>query len=242
MGNSRIKWVWALDGRIDEESHGSGEPEDFRDFVNSQAGGPPCRVLLSSVAAEDRSAAIMDVCASRWGVAVSRLLSNREQAGIINAYDPAETLGVDRWLAIVGAAHTYGMPVVIWDLGTATTLDAVDKDGRHQGGLIFPGPATMLKSLKSETMLSVPGGLDDDREYAIHPGKTTSQCIAQGVRAAQLGALHQFLESTTGRAGQAQTRRPQLIVTGGAAEGILSGLDMEYVFDPWLVFRGMLTC
>ena len=242
MGNTRIKWVWALDGRIDEESHGSGGLEDFRKFVRSRVGGSPGRVLLSSVAAEDRSAAVMDVCASHWGIAVSRLLANSEQAGIINAYDRPETLGVDRWLAIVGAAHTYGMPVVIWDLGTATTLDAVDKDGQHQGGLILTGPETMLKYLKSETMLSVPGGLDAEREYAIHPGKTTSQCILQGVRAAQLGALHQFLESTSGRAGQAQTRRPQLIVTGGAAEGILSGLDMEYVFDPWLIFRGMLAC
>jgi type III pantothenate kinase len=242
MGNTRIKWVRAVHGRIEEESHGSGELEDFRKFVNSRTGEQPDRVLLSSVAAEDRSAAVMDVCTSHWGVAVSRLHTSREQAGIINAYDRPETLGVDRWLAIVGAAHTYGMPVVIWDLGTAATLDAVNKDGQHQGGLIFPGPATMLNSLKSETMLSVPGGLDDTKENAIHAGKTTSQCIVQGVRAAQLGALHQFLESTSEGARQTQTQRLQLIVTGGAAEGILSGLDMEYVFDPWLVFRGMLTC
>ena len=244
MGNTRIKWVWARDGRIDETSHGSGEPEDFREFVISHVGAPPGRVLLSSVAAEDRSQAVMGVCASHWDVAVSRLLSSRELAGIINAYSRPETLGVDRWLAIVGAAHTYGMPVVIWDLGTATTLDAVDKEGQHQGGVIYPGPATMLNSLKSETMLNVPGGIDDTKESAIQLGQTTSNCIAQGVRAAQLGALHQFLESISGRAGQSQTQipSPQLIVTGGAAEGILSGLDMEYVFAPWLVFRGMLTC
>jgi pantothenate kinase type III len=91
-------------------------------------------------------------------------------------------------------------------------------------------------------MLTVADGLDDTKGNAIHLGQTTSQCIVQGVRAAQLGALHQFLESTSGRAGQSQTSSPQLIATGGAAEGILSGLDMEYVFDPWLVFRGMLTC
>jgi type III pantothenate kinase len=58
---------------------------------------------------------------------------------------------VDRWLAIVGAAHTYGMPVVIWDLGTATTLDAVDEQGQHRGGLIYPGPETMLNSLTELT-------------------------------------------------------------------------------------------
>ena len=159
MGNSRIKWVWAVDGRIDEKTSGRGGLDDFRRFTQSHAGGSPGRVLLSSVAAKERTKAVMDACDSHWAVAVSPLLSPRQQAGIRNAYEQAETLGVDRWLAIVGAAHSYGKPVVIWDIGTATTLDAVDAAGQHLGGYIFPGPATMLEALRSGTALTVPGGL-----------------------------------------------------------------------------------
>ena len=243
MGNTRIKWIWAVDGRIDEGTSGRGGLDAFRRFTTSHAGEPPGRILLSSVAAEERTTAVSDACNSRWAVTISRLVSSRQQAGIRNAYEQAETLGVDRWLAIVGAAHSYGMPVVIWDLGTATTLDAVDAEGQHLGGYIFPGPATMLEALRSGTALTVPGDLSGALEYSlagqehgIGPGQTTADCIIQGVRATQVGALNQFLRYISPQAG-----KPTLVVTGGAAQELLSGLKFKHIYDPWLVFRGMLT-
>ena len=243
MGNTRIKWVWAVDGRIDQETCGRGGLDAFRRFTQSHAGGSPGRVLLSSVAAKERTKAVMDVCNSQWAVTVSRLASRQQQAGIKNAYEQAESLGVDRWLAIVGAAHSYGKPVVIWDLGTATTLDAVDAAGQHLGGYIFPGPATMLEALRSGTALTVPGDLSgvvedspSGQEHRISPGQTTVDCIIQGVRATQIGALNQFLRSIS-----PQVENPTLVVTGGAAQELLSGLKFKHIHDPWLVFRGMLT-
>jgi len=243
MGNTRIKWVWAVDGRIDKETYGRGGLDAFRRFTQSHADTPPGRVLLSSVAANVRTKAVMDACISHWAVTVSRLVSRRQQAGIRNAYEQAETLGVDRWLAIVGAAHSYTKPVVIWDLGTATTLDAVDAEGQHLGGYIFPGPATMLEALRSATALTVPGDLSGaledspvDQEHGISPGQSTEDCIIQGVRATQVGALNQFLRFISPQAG-----KPTLVVTGGAAQELLSGLKFKHIYDPWLVFRGMLT-
>jgi len=243
MGNTRIKWVWAEDDRIDKDTAGRGGLDAFRRFTQSHAGASPGSVLLSSVAAQERTRAVSEACNTQWAVTVSRLVSSRQQAGIRNAYEQAETLGVDRWLAIVGAAHTYGMPVVIWDLGTATTLDAVDAEGQHLGGYIFPGPATMLEALRSGTALTVPGDLsaaqDDSpagREHGISPGQTTADCIIQGVRATQVGALNQFLRYIA-----PQANNPTLVVTGGAAQELLSGLKFEHIHDPWLVFRGMLT-
>ncbi len=243
MGNTRIKWVWAVDGRIDEETCGRGGLDGFRRFTQSHAGGSPGRVLLSSVATAERTKTVMDACHSRWAVAVSRLVSSRQQAGVRNAYKHAETLGVDRWLAIVGAASTYGMPVVIWDLGTAATLDAVDAEGQHLGGYIFPGPATMLEALRSATALTVPGDLSGaledapaNQDHSISPAQTTADCIMQGVRATQIGALRQFLRQVSPQAGSTM-----LVVTGGAAQELLSGLKVEHIHDPWLVFRGMLT-
>jgi type III pantothenate kinase len=243
MGNTRIKWVCAVDDRIDKETAGRGGLDAFRRFTQSHAGASPGRILLSSVAAQERTGAVLDACNTQWAVTVSRLVSSRQQAGIRNAYGQAETLGVDRWLAIVGAAHTYGMPVVIWDLGTATTLDAVDAEGQHLGGYIFPGPATMLKALRSGTALTVPrdlSGAQDDspagQEHGISPGQNTADCIIQGVRATQVGALNQFLRYIA-----PQAKNPTLVVTGGAAQELLSGLKFEHIDDPLLVFRGMLT-
>jgi type III pantothenate kinase len=243
MGNTRIKWVWAVAGRINKKTYGQGGLNAFRRFTQSHADAPPGRVLLSSVAAEARTKAVTDACNSHWAVTVSRLVSRRQQAGIRNAYEQAETLGVDRWLAIVGAACTYGTPVVIWDLGTATTLDAVDTEGQHLGGYIFPGPATMLEALRSGTALTVPGdlsgALEDSpvgQEHGIGPGQTTADCIFQGVRATQVGALNQFLRYISPQVGN-----PTLVVTGGAAQELLSGLKFKHIYDSWLVFRGMLT-
>ncbi len=242
MGNTRIKWVWAVDGRIDEETCGRGGLDEFREFTQRHAGGSPGRILLSSVAAKERTISVVDACSSHWAVTVSRLASRRQQAGIRNAYEQAETLGVDRWLAIVGATHSYGKPVVIWDIGTATTLDAVDAAGQHLGGYIFPGPATMLAALRSGTALTVPddlsGALEDSpagQEHNISPGQTTVDCIAQGVTATQVGALNQFLRYISPQVGN-----PTLVVTGGAAQELLSGLKFQHIHDPWLVFRGML--
>lgn len=243
MGNTRIKWVWAVAGRLDEATCGRGDLNAFRRFARSRAGASPGRVLLSSVAAKERTRAVTDACSSHWAVTISRLAARRQQAGITNAYEQAETLGVDRWLAIVGAAHTYGTPVVIWDLGTATTLDAVDAGGQHLGGYIFPGPATMLEALRSGTALTVPGdfsaALKDSqasREQSIRPGQTTADCIVQGVIATQIGALNQFLRYISPQVGN-----PSLIVTGGAAQELLPGIKFKHIHDPWLVFRGMLT-
>lgn len=243
MGNTRIKWVRAVDSGIDEKTCGQGDPDAFRQFCKSHADDPPGRVLLSSVAAEERTMAVMNACSTHWAVTVSRLVSRRQQAGVRNAYQKADTLGVDRWLAIVGAAHSYGMPVVIWDLGTATTLDAVDAAGRHLGGYIFPGPATMLKALKSGTALTVPADLSGGpeevstgQEHEIGPGQNTMDCIIRGVRATQIGALNQFLRYVSPQAGD-----PTLVVTGGAAEELVSGLEFKHIHDPWLVFRGILT-
>lgn len=243
MGNSRIKWVWAIEGRINEETADQGGLDAIRQFAQNHAGDPPDRVLLSSVAAEERTTTVIDACQARWVAPITRLAARRQQAGITNAYEQAETLGVDRWLAIVGAALTYGKPVVIWDLGTATTLDAVDAQGQHLGGYIFPGPATMLKALQSGTALTVPrdlSGAPEDTpaslEPGISPGKTTADCITQGVRAAQVGALNQFLRYMSPQAGN-----PTLVVTGGAAKELLTGLKFKHIHDPWLVFKGMLV-
>ena len=143
-------------------------------------------------------------------------------------------LGIDRWLAIVGAVARHGKPVVIWDLGTATTLDAVDETGLHLGGMIYPGPATMLDSLSTDTKLRVPPNLESS---SVTPGRSTAACICNGVYAAQVGALNQFLRNISER----MVGEPRLAVTGGAASQILPLLDFQYIHDPWLVFRGMLV-
>ena len=234
QGNTRLKWVLARAGEIDEKSAGQGGLEAFMQACRHDASILPAEVLISRVAGREEARALADFCASHWGLKAQLLESTTQRGGVRNAYREPKMLGVDRWLAIVGAVACYGSPVVIWDLGTATTLDAVDESGQHLGGMIYPGPATMLGSLGRDTKLMVPADLED---AAVLPGRSTAACISNGVFAAQVGALNQFLRNISAE----MDGEPELVVTGGAANWILPVLDFEYIHDSWLVFRGMLV-
>ena len=231
QGNTRLTWLFARDGRIREETAGQGDFEAFRQAMGAAA---PGRVLFSSVAGAEAVESVKAFSETAWGLQAERLESRAEQGGVRNAYAEPGTLGVDRWLAIVGAVDRYGKPLLIWDLGTATTLDAVDEHGNHLGGMILPGPETMLRSLSRDTKLNVPGGLES---AAMQAGKNTADAIRNGVLTAQIGALHQFLENITPRV----DGEPRLVITGGAAESVIPSLEFEFQHDPWLVFRGMLV-
>ena len=234
QGNTRLKWVLARVGEIDEKSAGQGDLEAFMQVCRRDASIQPGLVLISSVAGTADARVLADFCESRWGLKAQMLESAGQRGEVRNAYREPGMLGVDRWLAIVGAVARYGRPVVIWDLGTATTLDAVDGTGQHLGGMIYPGPATMLSSLGSDTKLMVPDDLED---AGVMPGRSTVACISNGVFAAQVGALNQFLRKVS----EEMSQEPALVVTGGAANWILPLLDFKTIHDPWLVFRGMLV-
>ena len=243
LGNTRLKWVLARGGEIQEPSAGRGDLDDFSRFAAADTSGPSA-VVISSVAAVDRTRSVVDLCRARWAVEPRLPVSRSQQGGVVCAYAEPASLGVDRWLAIVGAVRWHGKPVVIWDLGTATTLDAVDGEGRHLGGQILPGPATMLASLREHTQLRVPESLLESAAAAtgsgqagVAPGTSTASCIGHGVLAAQLGALNQFMRHVALRIGS----DPKLVVTGGAAGQVLPLLRTEHVHDPWLVFHGMLV-
>ena len=243
MGNTRLKWVWAQNGNIVENTFGRGGIDDFQGCCQAPGGDQPDRVLLSSVAKPASTLRMLEACEDKFGMPALRLESSSSLAGISNGYEHPAKLGVDRWLAIVGAAHAYGTPIVIMDLGTATTLDAVDGQGRHMGGLILPGPGLMLRALAGATAMTVPSGfgegevaLDKPARPGVGPATSTSTAIREGVYAAQIGALNQFLRHVAAK----QALESRLVVTGGAAEGILKRLESHAVFDPWLVFKGML--
>jgi type III pantothenate kinase len=233
QGNTRLKWVLARCGEIDEKSAGQGDFDAFKQTCRHEAFVEPDTVLISSVAGIEDAQTLVGFCESQWGRETQMLVSTKQRGGVRNAYPEPEMLGVDRWLAIVGAVARYGKPVVIWDLGTATTLDAVDETGQHLGGMIYPGPATMLDSLRRDTKLRVPANLEN---AGVIPGRSTADCISNGIFAAQLGALNQFLRKVSDEMG----RQPEIVVTGGAATWIVPMLDFETIHDPWLVFRGML--
>ena len=72
-------------------------------------------------------------------------------AGVRNGYSNPAQLGVDRWLAVIGAFHRHRDACCVVDAGTALTIDGVDATGQHLGGFIVPGPRLMVESLLTGT-------------------------------------------------------------------------------------------
>lgn len=250
LGNSRVKWiggVWhalSQNWDLDVTAFGEGSLADLETALDSGAMMPPEEVLLCSVAEPKKVHDVEQAIALRSSAPIRRLGSKERSAGILNAYPKPDNLGSDRWMAIVGAARHHGLPVVVMDLGTATTLDAVDADGRHRGGLIFPGPLTMLESLQAKTDISV-DPVDPEKRFKRQAGKAetrTQAAIEGGIASAQVGALGRFVDWFTSTLGPEEGEELRIVVTGGGASSILLQPDYQPVHDPLLVFKGMLIC
>ena len=68
-----------------------------------------------------------------------------------NRYDEPAAVGADRIVNAVAAGHHYGFPAIIVDIGTATTVEAVDGEGCYLGGAILTGLYVALDALVART-------------------------------------------------------------------------------------------
>jgi len=144
--------------------------------------------------------------------------------GIENSYPNPVTLGVDRWLAMIAAKHEYTGSLCIVDCGTAITLDCIDAQGLHLGGMILPGWNLMQQALKKGT-----ANLDVSNEsYSLGLANNTQAAIFNGSLAAIKGFINAGMISSN-----------QLILTGGDAEFIKKSLQLTAVLDLNLVLKGL---
>jgi type III pantothenate kinase len=170
------------------------------------------------------------------GAVVHRAATLASAHGLRNAYPQPAQMGVDRWLALLGAWRRYRQACCVVDAGTAVTLDVVDDSGQHLGGYIVPGPALMRRALLAGTgriaaaaALPVPGGSgqrwgrDTEACIALGSGRALACLVADSVKALARGAA----------------RPPVLVVTGGDAADLLVTLDTAAEHRPQLVLEGL---
>ena len=99
------------------------------------------------------------------------------KTGINIRIDNPASLGADLLVGAVAAVDKVGYPCIVWDLGTATTVSVVDKDGAFRGGAIMPGVMTALNSLARNTSL-LPHISVDTPDRVI--GANTTACLQSG--------------------------------------------------------------
>lgn len=244
-GNTRIKWASWRRGRLGPMRDLAWHPDAGARVERSVRAlralerGPVTRIILVSVLGGTARKALVLALAERFGAPVTLIRSEASAAGVRCGYREPWRLGVDRWAAIVGAHHHFDPPrdCCVVDIGTAMTLDFVDRRGRHHGGAIVPGPTLMVSSLLRET--------DGIRARANTRSGTQRGLYARATRdAIEQGAHHAaaaLIERALSEARRLHGARPRLLLTGGGARALVPYLSSPPEVVPDLVLRGALA-
>jgi type III pantothenate kinase len=214
-GNTRLKWARARGDRL--RGHGAiayAPLASFDDRLRRRLlrTGACDRVLAASVAGGDVERRIRRALRAAGRPTPQFVHSTRRAAGVLNAYAEPWRLGVDRWVALIGARRRYpGKALCIVSVGTALTLDLLAADGRHLGGAIVPGPELMVRALLERTAgirRRARGGHGAARNlYA----RDTRGAIEAGARHACAALIERAVVVGARRLG----RRPALVLAGG---------------------------
>ena len=146
--------------------------------------------------------------------------------------DVPSQVGSDRIVIAVAALAEYKAPLLLMDLGTATTIEAVEPDNVYMGGVIIPGVRVSLDALTSRAA-QLPGISLDQPKQVI--GKNTVDCMRSGMMygtAAMIDGLVERMEEELGH-------RCTLIATGGLAQFITPLCKREIILDKDLLLKGL---
>lgn len=149
----------------------------------------------------------------------------------IRMENPAE-VGSDLIVAAVAAIAEYGAPLLLVDMGTATTITAVDETGTFVGGCICPGVKISMEALTGRTA-QLPGISLDEPQKAI--GKNTRDCMRSGIMfgaAAMLDGLLDRMEAELGTP-------VKVVATGGIARFVIPLCRRKLIYDRSLMLKGL---
>ena len=141
-------------------------------------------------------------------------------------------VGSDLIVASVAAIAEYGAPLLLVDMGTATTVTAVDESGAFIGGCICPGVKISMQALTDRTA-QLPGISLDEPEHAI--GKNTRDSMRSGIMfgaAAMIDGLLDRMEAEMGG-------NVKAIATGGLSKYIIPMCRRKLIYDRSLMLKGM---
>lgn len=148
--------------------------------------------------------------------------------------DNPNEVGSDLIADLVGAKAKYELPLLVIDLGTATKLLLLDKNGVFTSALIMPGVEVSAKSLFANAAL-LPE-VDLNSYTSLLDSKNTINCIKHGILFGHLESIYGLSERFEKEIGYKLNK----IVTGGNAVFFKSLFNKEYAFDDNLVLDGEL--
>lgn len=230
LGNSRIKWR-SSGQQVNQVRSEVYQPvrlcEQLAEWFGNIEDLAP--VIVCSVAANEVNSEIRRFFEDR-NLNIAFTTVSPKKAGVSNGYKNVVQLGVDRWVAMVSAYNKYQTAVCVIDAGTALTIDVVDNNGNHLGGLIMPGLNLMQQSLLSGT-----AAISDVSNSSVLLADNTADAVSAGclqLLIASIGSLVERIERQYGL-------KLVSVVTGGDAELIVEQTDCGLKLEKWLILDGL---
>ena len=236
IGNSAVKWAFSVSGRLQTSGSFYYALENLKSELMSNVQhakyGKPDAVLISNVAGDAVTQALIQWCKSCYQLTPLFPCSTARACGLENTYSPPTQLGVDRWLALIAANHLFSGAICVVDCGTAATVDVIDDDGRFIGGVILPGLHVMRQSLqRNADAIEWVSSHEIKSMFAL----STEQCVLAGTTLAITASIEEMTRKLQSLTGQEST----CVLTGGDAEKVIPYLSIpvEHVTD--LVMQGL---
>lgn len=149
----------------------------------------------------------------------------------IKIENPAQT-GADLVVGCVAALREHKPPMIVVDMGTATTMVVLDESGALVGGCICPGVKISMDALTERTAL-LPGLQLDQPKRAI--GKNTIECMRSGIMMGTACMVDGMIARMEQELGSPVT----VVATGGIAKFVLPMCEKEIIYDKDLLVKGL---
>jgi type III pantothenate kinase len=189
-----------------------------------------CAVAMASVV-PPLTGTFVDVC-TQYLHCEPMVIDGTSNTGVRILYEDPAQVGADRVVDAAAAFKLYGGPACIVDFGTATTFDAISREGDYLGGAIAPGIGIAADAL-FQRAAKLPK-VDIQRPPAAI-GRNTSHSLQSGLLFGYVG----LVEGMVARFKEELGPETRVIATGGLAEIIAKETTAITILAPWLTLDGL---
>ena len=147
--------------------------------------------------------------------------------------DDPKHIGSDLIVDSVAAKANYPLPIIVIDMGTATSITALDKNGDYVGGVIHPGLRVSLNTLSGSTAQLPSIDLESPGRALA---KNTIEAMQSGILYGTAGMLDGILSRMEKELGSKAT----IVATGGLARFVTPLCSHQIEFDDLLLLKGLL--
>ena len=154
------------------------------------------------------------------------------KTGLNIQVDVPSQVGSDRIVIAVAALAEYEAPLILMDLGTATTIEVVEPGNVYLGGVIIPGVKVSVDALTSRAA-QLPGISLDQPKSVI--GKNTVDCMRSGVMYGTAGMIDGIVDRMEEELGHKST----LVATGGMAQFVTPLCKHKIILEKDLLLKGL---